>query len=355
MTSFRITSRYSLMEKIDQVVPYYKKKLTTSSGYPVRYLNVDNFYFTTELLGDVQEISIDIEFGSDQGKVEVRVILKEFTSLEVLEEEMVIHYKLQERCDAFVDLEPVPIIACIPDELILIYDKIEGDRLQDLEIPKETKFFLLGRVIAAMQGRDHFPLEERVIREYIIFLLTHLPKFTDEEREGIIQFLENHFSRIEGSVGAYAPVVSVQEESLVFVKKQGEFTSEKVKAGEIFTIFIQPQFSLNLMGDRMFDLAMIFCRQAFDEFISTNEIRKVLRDLSAVMNGYKSALFSLGVPQLDELYPSGLTLDLHFLTTLWLEELSDVDENERPFSLEDRYILLFSYYMLTEDNFNLFL
>ena len=352
-TSFSLKN--DIMEIAEEVAPLYRTRVTDDEGNPARFISVQNIQYEETNLGDIIEYHIEMYLLSDQGQLVQPFLLKEFKDQSVFQAEVMHFASLDQRCSKFPDIGPESMIHYNTDKRYLIYDKIQGQKLNQLTLRPENADFLKGRISAVLHGGEVMQLDENVIRELSIFLLMNLKSFTDEEKVGIADLLERQFSKISGSTGGYAPCTqfSTNDFSLVPINKSQPIDFELINQGKAFLINIPSRTPENLTNDRLSDIASLFHESAFNEYIETGDVILTKQDIDNFLQGYSGVTNELQIPSLIAMYPNGSTFDLQFIISSWLfeaekinPEIIDVNDFER------REILRYTYFLLMDEPFS---
>ncbi len=346
-----IFSRPDITEILELISPMYKEQLLSPDGIPSRFINVDNFNYDVEKVGDVNVFSVTINFGTDQGKFVQNVIIKQYFFQDNYDRDMRRYSDLEQSLLSYHDIRTYPIIQSSYDKKYIVFQIHSGYTLDQLSISGEAKNYLLGRIISAVHGAKTIPTDESVVREYILFLLVHMP-LTDEEREAFSYLLEDQFNKISDSFGAYDLIVDPSIQNITFQPTGEATTTLNIKNGIAFIVNLGPRISDNLMKDRMFDIASIFAHMAFEEYKSTNNVINTKVELNDFIQGYMNAYNQYQSMEIKDMYPKGITLDLYIMAHLWLNEAEKVrSPYETPDNISEREVLIFSYFLMTESPF----
>lgn len=343
--------RQDINEILDVISPVLKRQFSSSDGIQARFFNVDNFDYISDKIGNIYFHEISINFGTDQGTINQNIIIKQFTFLEDLEREVDMCSHVETTLLEYRDLNLFPKIYTDKSKLYIVYNTVPGYHVDQLLLPEEGLNFLMGRVHAAIHGNSILKTDENVVREYILFLLIHMP-LTDEEREAFSYLLEEQFEKISVSKGSFEASFAPGISNLVFHPTGEPANILNIKKGSAFSVYIGPRISENLMRDRMFDIAGHFAEKAFEEYKKTDDVYKTKLEMSTYVQGYLDCYYKLRNPEFKELYANGIPLDLYIMTHLWLTEAEKVRSPYiEPDLQDDREILFFSYYLMTEQPF----
>ena len=108
--------------------------------------------------------------------------------------------------------------------------------------------------------------------------------------------------------------------------------------------------SENLSKDRMADIGAFFNEQSYEEYKHTGKVERTKEAVREFMEGYTDILRILQVPNFGNIYPNGFPLDLQFMISGWLNEIDKVQTIEvNPDNFQDRQILMYSYYLLSDE------
>lgn len=347
-----ILTKPDIIEIVEPHIEIFKERIRGSNDQPARFINIDNLEFEMNIIGGVAEIFATINLATDQGRFDQKVIIKQFRSDNLLTNDLQRYRDLEQFAMRFPDIGTFPLIHVDNDNNYIFYEVFQGYEVDQLDIPTDGKNYMLGKVFAAIHSDSVLKLDENIIREYLIFLLMHLP-FTDEERESIVRLLEEQFIKISNCLGAYKATVNPSITNLRFHPTGEQINLSTIKLGKAIMVTIGPQETENLMNDRMFDVASEFSKSAYEEFLITGGVVQTKLEMASFVQGYDDTYSSLTTRKIKDLYPDGITLDLHFLTHVWLNEVekgkpTEVDPND----FEDRDFLIYTLYLLIEKPFH---
>ena len=346
-----ILTKPDLIEIVEPHIALFKERIRGKNDIPARFINIDNLEFELNIIRNIAEISVTINLSTDQGRLDQQLIIKQFKTYELLTNELDRYKSLEQNVMKYPDISTLPLIHVDSENNYLVYEVYQGFTIDQLEIPTDGKNYMLGKIIAVIQSDSVTKLDENIIREYLIFLLMHLP-FTDEERESIAMLLEEQFIKTSDNMGAYKEIVNPSITNLRFHPTGEKVNLSTIKLGKAISITIGPQETENLMNDRMFDVASVFSKQAYQEFFATGDVAQTKLELASFVQGYDDIYSSLNIRKIRHLYPDGLTLDLHFLTHAWLNEVEKGQPTHvDPDNFEERDVLIYTLYLLTENPF----
>lgn len=346
-----ILTKPDIIEIVEPLISIFKERIRGSNDQPARFINIDNLEFEMSIIGGIAEISAIINLATDQGKHDQKLIIKQFRSYELLALELHRYKDLEQYAMRFPDISTYPLIYVDNDVNYLIFEVLQGFEIEQLDIPMDGKNYMLGKVFAAIHSDSVVKLDENIIREYLIFLLMHLP-FTDEERESIVRLLEEQFIKISDCMGAYNATVNPTVTNFRFHPTGEQLNLATIKLGKAISVTIGPQETENLMNDRMFDVASVFSKRAYEEFLTTGGVVQTKLEMASFILGYDDTYSSLTTRKIKDLYPDGITLDLHFLTHVWLSEMEKGQSTEvDPNDFEGRDFLIYTLYLLIEKPF----
>ena len=89
----KINSRNQIMGVAERLNTYFK-----SQKKGARFVSVQDIDFTQTLLGDVNNIQLEVKLNSDDGPFTHELIIREFKELALLEEEVERYNELERRC-----------------------------------------------------------------------------------------------------------------------------------------------------------------------------------------------------------------------------------------------------------------
>ncbi|MHA2092256.1 MAG: hypothetical protein ACW98K_15510 [Candidatus Kariarchaeaceae archaeon] len=339
MSSFRdamgrIGLRNHLMEIAETIAPQYKERRVDEHGNVVRYISVQDIHFDKKVDTDQSiEYRMNIDFLSDQGHWNQPVVVKEFSSTELLEEEILRYNQLKKRCSLFDDIDPYPIISLDRENLQIVYEELEGNTLDELNLSKDEYDIVMGRLAAILQGGTRVSLGDTSLRAFLDYIVQHMP-FDEESREELALLLEPHYYIIPPCHGGYEPCILFLPEMMKFVK-----TGDSIKT------HIPMITSDGSPTDRMSDIANIYTLDGVTEFSSSGHLNRTVQRVKNFFAGYNIVAQKLDAPNLEELYPNGITLDLQMLVSYALIEMQ-LMQHEQLSTFSNPDALKYIYFLL---------
>lgn len=346
-----LASKNDLMEVAEDLGNYFKSKIRDKNNVPARYVSVQNVRYSSSGLGDLVEIQLEISYLSDQGEHIPSVLLKQFRTLELLDNEVERYSNIDAKCVRFPDIDVNPMISINRDLRYVVYEDPSGLTIDKISLPGDLANYMLGRVLGVIQGFDLKEVAESTIREFMIFMLMHMP-FTSEEKVSIGDMMEPIFAQYSANTGRYRPVTSFSLENILITPRTSTISFDNIKDGSAFSIRIVMKDPENITRDRMADIAYLFKDMAMEEFLRTSTFDNTKIAVTQFMKGYSEVLDVLRIPPFEYMYPNGFPLDLQFIAVAWMDELQKVrTEPINPDNFEDREVLIYTYFLLTAKPF----
>ncbi|MHA2172404.1 MAG: hypothetical protein ACXAB7_21240, partial [Candidatus Kariarchaeaceae archaeon] len=330
----RIGLRNHLMEIAETIAPQYKERRTDEHGNPVRYISVQDIHFDKKVDTEQSiEYRMNIDFLSDQGHWNQPIIVKEFGSAELLEQEILRYDQLKKRCSLFDDIDPYPMISLDRENLQIVYEELEGNTVDDLQLSKDEYDIVMGRLAAILQGGTRVSLQDTSLRAFLDYIVQHMP-VGEEYREELSLLLEPHYYIIPPCHGGYEPCILFLPEEMKF---------EKV--GNSIKTHIPMITSDGTPTDRMSDVANIYTLDGVSEFTSSGNLDRTVQRVKNFFAGYNIVSQRLNAPNLEELYPNGITLDLQMLVSYVLMEMQLI-QHEQLSTFSNPDAMSYIYFLL---------
>ncbi len=344
MSSFRATMskigfRNHLMEIAEDIAPHFKERRTDEHGNPVRYISVQDVHFEKKVdTAQSIEYRVNFDFLSDQGHWNQPVIIKEFSSLELLEEEVLRYNQLKKRCTLFDDIDPYPMISLDRENLQIVYEELEGSSFEELQLTDDEYDIIIGRLAAILQGDTRVSLQDTSLRVLLDYIVKNMP-IDDDFHEEFSLLLEPHYYIIPPCHGGYDPCI-------VFLPEEMKFTriSNSIKT------HIPMITSDGTPTDRMTDVANIYTLDGVTEFSSSGNLDRTQARVKNFFEGYNIVASKMNAPKLEELYPNGITLDLQMFVSYALMELQLIKHENLSYFTNPEALRYF-YYLLQKKPF----
>ncbi len=318
-------------------------------GNQAETITVHNVDYVVKELKNVFEYDLKIHFISDQGQLFQTVIVREFESEELMNLEIDRYGVIIERTVLFNDITPKPLVKVDPLTRSIVLEKIEGSTLDELGISQELKDFILGRIYGILHGNEIIQVSEENVWEFFKFLLTHL-RFTDEEKTRLVPLLQKQFTKFSECFGGFNPQTAIIPNQISFRLNETiqHVDKEMIAQGHMVLSAIKSEIPDELTDERMRDIAYYFHERTYQEFIETGGINTTVGQMNEFFEGYSVAANIHKMPSLNEVYPSGITLDIQLLFVAWLNEVEKIQKGEIT-STNDKDLLRYSYFLLTQD------
>ncbi|MHA2503748.1 MAG: hypothetical protein ACXAE3_12875 [Candidatus Kariarchaeaceae archaeon] len=312
-----IRGRNSVMELAESLAPEFKARNNA------RYISVQNIDYEYIATPEYIELDIKIDFLSDEGAFTQYVIAKEFSSPELMEQEVQQYNTIEKRCLYFRNIRPAVMLRLEKNLKRIIYEVKGSQTIRDLDLSPIVKENLLGRLAAILQGEGEHSIPSGSYREIIAFIVQFLP-FNEDERDTIWLLLEPHLLLLPHSKGGYKPatVFDVNNFMITLDKPATDLTLEELENNLSYTVEIKISPPQEDIVDRMADVASLYARQAYKEFLETGDVIATKTLVKQYFQGYNIVSSQVGIGKMEELYRNGITLDLQMLIGFFLLEIA---------------------------------
>lgn len=348
----KINSRNEIMNVAESLIPYFKSRKKDEKGNSARFVSVQDVNFDQVLMGDVNNIKLKVKLLSDQGGWTHDLIIREFKDEDILTDEINRYNELERRVLIFDNIFPSPLIHIDKERKQLIYEYKTGEKFRELQLDDELKDYQIGRIFAMIQGEFSNPLDGEKMRALFTYMINSLP-FQPEEKENIAMLLEPHYYILPNSLGGYQPCTLFDPANIEFTKLVDEdITKQLMKENKALFLTIPLQQPEDMIVDRMADVASFYIRRVFTEFIETGSVENVKNLILSFFEGYNSVSKEIGTPNLEELYPHGITLDIQLLLVFWILKYTEI--SKKIDNAWNKDSLRFTYFLLLKKPFLLF-
>ncbi|MCY3415041.1 MAG: hypothetical protein INQ03_25545 [Candidatus Heimdallarchaeota archaeon] len=348
----KVNSRNSIMAIAESLIPYFISQKRDDQGNPARFASVQDVEFEQHVLGDINNIALKVKVLSDAGDWIHDLIIREFKDLNLLDDEIKRYNELERRCIHFENIYPSPMISIDRSRHQLVYEYNTGKKLNDLDIDKNLKDYMLGRIFGMVQGELAMQLNADQMRELLGLLLENLP-FSAEEQDKISMLLEPHYYILPNCLGGYLPTTLFDPNSIEFTRiEQGRITKDHIDRNQAVYLTIPMQLpESDGVVDRMSDVASYYMLEAYAEFYETGKVIMTTQKIIKFFEGYNSIASTINLQSMRGLYPHGITLDLQMLLVFWIMKFSELQQKVGEWTMDD---LRFSYFLLLKKPFLLF-
>lgn len=346
----KINHRNDIMNIAEQLIPYFKSKMIDEEGNMARHVSIQDINFSQLVRGEINNILVDVKVLSDVGQSVKKVNIREFQTKELLEDEIKRYNELEKRCAPIDNIDAQPLISIFQEDLQLVYEVSDYEKLSVFNYDLETKDYIVGKILAMLQGRSTHSLDAEFPRQLIEFLLDSLD-FSTKEINSINKLLQPHYDLITNSTGGYFPATLFNPPNMAIIalKDLDDISQIDIDQNRAFKIIIPIDQVEASVADRMADIASYFLPRVYREFLKTGNVLDSKYELINFLKGYNYLSRKVVVPSLDELYPEGLTLDFQFLLTFLLSEASLQKSNPTYSWNSDK--LRFSYFLILKRPF----
>jgi hypothetical protein len=338
------------MEVAEQLIPYFKSKMKDERGNLARHVSIQDINFSQIVRGGINNIIVNVKVLSDVGQSMKKIIIREFQTRELLDDEIKRYNELERRCAPLDNVNAQPMINIHQEQLQLVYEESDFDKLGAFNYDLEKKDYIVGKILAMLQGKGTKALDSEFPKQLIQFLLDHLD-FSEREIRAIENLLEPHYKIISNSSGGYFPTTlfNPPKMAIAALKDLDEINQVDIDQNRAFIIIIPVDQVEDSVVDRMADVASYFLPRVYREFIKTGDVLDSKYELINFFIGYNYLSRRVNIPSLDELYPEGTTLDFQFLLTFLLSEVSLSKSNPTYSWNPDK--LRFCYFLILKKPF----
>ncbi|MCE7734154.1 MAG: hypothetical protein GPJ54_04690 [Candidatus Heimdallarchaeota archaeon] len=332
--------------------PFFQSRMMDNLGNPAITIAVNDVKYTSKEEKEYKQFELQIHYVSDQGQLHQGVTVRQYHKSEDFNLEMDRYGEIVERSLLFQDLAMSPLVNVDAENNAIIHEKVGGSTIGDLGFSQNLKDYLLGRVYGILHGSETDRVSETTAREFFVFLLKYLP-FTSVEKEKLIALLEKHFGYFSQCYGGFKPQIQVLSDNIVFQMSDGISHMDKsmIDSGGIIQVSVNYQRPDELTDDRMRDIAYHFSDRVYNEFTNSGTVSSAAENIREFFEGYKSVASILNLPPFSEMYPSGNTLNIQLVFTIWLKEIEKIQQGVEM-SMDNKDLLRYSYFLLTQNLFD---
>jgi len=338
------------MELADDMIPIWKER-HTFHGVPPRYVSIKTVDVDYVHLGEVHQMNAVITYISDDDETwKQDIIIRYFDSIYYYNLEESQYHKLLSRTEFASNIKIVELLYKNKEEQILIYDRAHGVSLDDLGLKKDIYYYQFGALMAVLHGTETEKLNLNVTKELVNYLVNQLPfekKFVDK----FMKILKEHYRLFDHAYAAYEPLTTIELDLLSATPIHDVITKRDIMQEEAIYFEVLPSLVTDIQLDRMEDLANLVADDAIMEYRNTGEVSETLNNVISLLEGYEGYYEANTASPLDQLYPNGLSIDLHVVKGVLLEAYSSSDD------LDEAHLNLlqsFCIYLLTERPFQFY-
>ena len=346
----KINHRNDIMNIAEQLIPYFKSKMKDEAGNIARHVSIQDINFSQVVRGEINNILVEVKVLSDVGQSVKKINIREFQTRELLDDELRRYNELEKRCAPLDNIDAQAMINIFQDELQLVYEVSDFIKLGDFNYNSESKDYIVGKLLAMLQGKGNEGLDVEFPKQLIEFLFDNLD-FSPREIKSINNLLQPHYELISKSNGGYFPATLFNPNNMAIqpLKDLDDISQIDIDQNRAFKIIIPVDQVEDSVADRMADIASYFLPRIYREFLKTGDVLDSKYDLINFLRGYNFLSRKVSIPSLDDLYPAGLTLDFQFLLTFLLSEASLQKSNPTYSWNPDK--LRFSYFLILKKPF----
>ncbi len=299
----RVCGRNEIMEIAEDLIEVFKPMFVGSDGSSVRYVSVQTTDFLVEQFKNTYTYHVKAIYLTDQGSFKVDFVVREFERIEHMANEVKTYKALANRLKKQKDIQTAEIIGVYEHLRALAYEVPVGEKPTEIDVSQSLVNFALGRVCASIHGKD----ERRTPIEKTNLLLNHLLDaypFTDEEKVAIQKLSQREENKLRKSKGGYVALACYDPE---YIRMQSilpgdQLTSDLILLGEGILSYVLYKPAELIIQDRLFEIALAFIDQAFEEFTKQGYSRETIASLICFMKGYEKTLAQIGGSPLKKLY-----------------------------------------------------
>ncbi len=346
-----ITERNDIMFAAEQLIPYFKTFKKDENGNPARYVSIQDIDYEQKIIGGINNIDLRVKVLSNNGNWVHTLLIREFQTIELMDDELKRYAELDLRCSIYDNIYPYPMVHVDKNTKQIIYESPNGLKFSDLSLSIDLQYYLIGTILAMIQGSKSFPLDIDKMKDIMSLLIKTIP-FTKKEQEAITNLVEPHFYLLPNCMGGYRPMTLYDPYSMIFIPQISE---EQITINNVTTaykIVIPMNITEDNIVDRMTDISNFIVLNAYDEFKKTGNVIYNKKLIKNFFSGYNQHARKNGYSKLEELYPHGITLDLQLTISFLIVQYSYLQEN-KEFILE-KDAIRFIYFLLMKKPFLLF-
>ncbi len=353
ITLSKLVRRNLIMEIAEVIAPYFRSKKKDASGQSARFISVKDIQFNKIRKNNTDEYDVFVQLLSDQGSWTENIIIKEFSDNTSFQQEMTRYGELEIRFSQVPYVKLLPLIHIDKQNFRIVYEKQNGFDIDQLGLSQELTDFTLGQLTALLHGPKISRLDQTTSQLFVDFLLNHLP-FQDEERGSIKKLLQPHWELLAKSGGGYIPFTFYDPKKFQFIpmRDKGSITKNAIRYHGAIQSLITIEDPDYPVADRMADISVIFCKQAYEEFLLNDEVEDTIRCISDFLDGYDEIAAKIKAPPLKDMYPRGSTLNLQMLINFLLIEINKLHGTPDPTGLKNKDAIRYVYMLLVNKPFD---
>lgn len=352
----RVCGRNEIMEIAEDLIEVFKPMFVGNDGSPVRYVSIQTTDFFVEQIRNTYTYHVTAIYLTDQGPFTVNFVVREFERLEHMANEVKTYKSLSNRLRKHKDIQLAEIIGMYEQFKALAYEIPPGEKPHELEVPRPCIYFAMGRVCASIHGKDERKTPVEKTKLLLDYLLDAYP-FTDEEKDAIRRLSEKQETRLRKSNSGYVALSAFDPE---YIRMQSilpgdQLTNELILLGEGILSYVIHKPTEEIIQERLFEIALAFIDQAFEEFTKQGFSRETISLLIQFIQGYEKTLLQDGGNPLKKLYKGIPPLSYYFAVAALIYNLSFFQDQvmssqEKRIIAED--VLRFVYYCLVKKEFD---
>ena len=302
----------------EKLEPYFKEMISrVNRGNEPQFTTILDIEEKLLHISRSKIYDVEYQLHTDLGKFDIRVLIKFCGNPEKYQQELS-NYSTLSRKLLTTDLITTPSVIYHSERLnCVIYEGAKGRSYKELEVERDIKAFIAGRLLAKIHkiGQFNSQMEISYYRDLLLFSLTQIP-ISAEQQERIIDKMLPALISVRSSIstvevlGDFLPtslIIHIEDKTLL--KIRNEMSSPKMN----FSAEIINTEGLSFeWRDRFECMGTFFAEQLISEYDEKKKYSQTCADFAALAIGYdlqlslENSKFSL-----LGLYPQGLTIDFH--------------------------------------------
>jgi hypothetical protein len=322
----------------EKLEPYFKEMISRSNrGNEPQHITILDIEEKLLTISRSKIYDVEYQLHTDLGKFNIKVLIKFCGDSEKFQQELS-NYSTLSRKLLTTDLISTPRVIYHSERLnCVIYEGANGVSYKELEIERDIKAFISGRLLAKIHkiGQFNSQMEISYYRDLLLFSLTRIPISAGRQERVIDKMLpaliavRSSISSVE-VLGDFLPaslIINIDSKTLSNIRNEMSSPKMSFSAEIINTAGLSFEWR-----DRFECMGTFFAEQLIKEYDEKKKYSQTCADFAALAIGYdlqlsiENSKFSL-----LGLYPQGLTIDFHVALYLivGMASLGGQDSNDK--------------------------
>jgi hypothetical protein len=302
----------------EKLEPYFKEMISrVNQGKEPQHITILDIEERLLTISRSKIYDVGYQLHTDLGKFDIKVLIKFCGTADKFQQELT-NYSTLSRKLLTTDLIDTPRVIYHSERLnCVIYEGANGISYKELEVDRDIKAFISGRLLAKIHkiGQFNSQTEISYYRDLLLFSLTQIP-IPAEQQERIIDKMLPALIAVRSSIssvevlGDFLPsslIIHIDDKTLSKIRNEMSNPKMNFSAEIINTEGLSFEWR-----DRFECMGTFFAEQLIKEYDANKKYSQTCADFAAMAIGYDLQL-SIENPKytLINLYPKGFTIDFH--------------------------------------------